>query len=61
MYLHTKNEVSMWSGSRVIAWTDRQTDRDTYRQTETHTDRHDWKHYLPANAGGNKSDTKTSQ
>ena len=45
MYLHTKNEVSMWSSSKVIAWTDRQT------QTDTH--RHDWKHNLPAFAGGN--------
>ena len=26
MYLYTKNEVSMWSGSKVMAWTDRQTD-----------------------------------
>ena len=65
MYLHTKNEVSMSSGSKVIAWTDRNTDRQTDRQTHTHThthtnrhtdrqtDRHDWKHYLPAYAGGN--------
>ena len=41
-YLHTKNEVSMWQGSKVIAWTD--------RNTGTH--RLDWKHYLPAYAGG---------
>ena len=27
MYHHTKNEVSMSIGSKVIAWTDRQTDR----------------------------------
>ena len=33
-------------GSKVIAWTD--------RNTETQTDRHDRKHYLPAYAGGNK-------
>ena len=26
MYLHTKNEVPMWSSSKVIVWTDRQTD-----------------------------------
>ena len=25
MYLHTKNEVSMSRGSKVIAWTDRNT------------------------------------
>ena len=30
MYLHTKNEVSMSKGSKVIGWTDR----------NTHTDRH---------------------
>ena len=48
MYLHTKNEVSMSSSSKVIVWTDRNTDRQTYR----HTDRHDWKHYLPAYMGG---------
>ena len=47
MYLHTKNEVSMLRGSKVIAWTDRNTD--------TQTDRHDQKHYLPAYAGGNSS------
>ena len=34
MYLHTKNEVSMSRGSKVLAWTDRNTDR----QTETQTD-----------------------
>ena len=34
MYLHTKNEVSMLSGSKVIAWTDRNTDRQTDRQTD---------------------------
>ena len=32
MYLHTKNEVSMSSGSKVIAWTDR--NRQTHRQTD---------------------------
>ena len=45
MYLHTKNEVSMSSGSKVIAGTDRNTD--------TQTDTNDRKHYLPAYAGGN--------
>ena len=49
MYLHTKNEVSMSSSSKVIAWTDRNTDTQTHRQTH----RHDRKHYLPAYAGGN--------
>ena len=38
MYLHTKNEVLMWSGSKVIVWTDRHTDRQTDRQ-DRHTDR----------------------
>ena len=57
MYLHTKNEVSMLSSSKVIAWTDRNTDRHTDRhtdrQTDSQTDRHDWKHYLPTYAAGN--------
>ena len=65
MYLHTKNEVSMSSSSKVIAWTDRHTDRQTHRQTDTQTDRHtdrqthrhDRKHYLPAYAGGKKKDS----
>ena len=43
LYLHTKNEVSMSSSSKVIARTDRNTDRQTHRhtdrQTETQTDR----------------------
>ena len=43
MYRHTKNEVSMSRGSKVIAWADRNTDRQT--------DRHDQKHYLPAYVG----------
>ena len=38
MYLHTKNEVSMSRGSKVIAYTDRNTDRQTHRQTDTQTD-----------------------
>ena len=38
MYLHTKNEVSMSSGSKVIAWTDRHTDRHTDTQTDRQTD-----------------------
>ena len=33
MYLHTKNEVSMSRGSKVITRTDRNTDRQTHRQT----------------------------
>ena len=56
MYLHTKNEVSMSRGSKVIAWTDRQTDT----QTDTQTDRHDWKHYLPTYAGGKYIITKST-
>ena len=32
MYLHTKNEVSMSRGSKVIVWTDRNT--DTHTQTD---------------------------
>ena len=35
MYLYTKNEVSMGSGSKVIAWTDTYSDR----HTETHRHR----------------------
>ena len=46
MYHHTKNEVSMWTASKVIAW------------TEIHTDRHTDKHCenITSNAyeGGNK-------
>ena len=38
MYLHVKNEVSMLRGSKVIAWTDRNTDRQTDTQTHRHTD-----------------------
>ena len=33
MYMHTKNEVSMSRGSKVIARTDRNTDRQTDGQT----------------------------
>ena len=29
MYLHTKNEVPMWNGSKVIVWTDTQMNRQT--------------------------------
>ena len=36
MYLHTKNEVPSYSGSKVMAWTDKHTDRKTDRQTHTH-------------------------
>ena len=39
MYLHTKNEVSMLSSSKVIVCTDRQTDTQTDRHTHTQTDR----------------------
>ena len=35
MCLYTKNEVSMWSGSKVIAWTDIHIDRQMDRQTDT--------------------------
>ena len=38
VYLHTKNEVSMSMGSKVIAWTDGNTDRQTDRQTDGQTD-----------------------
>ena len=34
MYLHAKNEVSMSRGSKVIAWTDRNTDRQEHRHTD---------------------------
>ena len=40
MYLHTKKEVSMSRGSKVIAFTDRNTDRHTDRHTERQTHRH---------------------
>ena len=42
MYHHTKNEVSMSTGSKVIAQTDAQTDThtDTDRQTDTDTHTH---------------------
>ena len=38
MYLHTKNEVPMWSSSNVIVWADRHTDRQTDGQTDRRTD-----------------------
>ena len=69
-----KNEVPMWSSTKVIVWTDRNTDRctdrqtyrqtdrqtdgQTERQTDKQTDEHDWKHYLPAFAGGKYSDSR---
>ena len=34
MYLHTKNEVSLLRGPKVIAWTDRNTDTQTDTQTD---------------------------
>ena len=40
IYLHTKNEVPMWSSSKVIAW---------------QTDRHNRKQYLHAFAGDNNN------
>ena len=39
MYLHTKNEIPMWSGSKVIVWTDRHTDTQTHRHTDGQMDR----------------------
>ena len=54
MYLHSKNEVSMSRGSKVIAWTDRNTDTQTHRQIHRQTHRHNRKHYLLAHASGNK-------
>ena len=36
MYLHTKNVVASYSGSKVMAWTYKHTDRQTH--THTHTD-----------------------
>ena len=55
MYLHTKNKVPSYSGSKVIALTDRQTHRQTHGQTDRQTDRHtdrqtdrlEWNYYLP--------------
>ena len=47
MYLHTKNEVPSYSGSKVYSL-NRQTDRQTDIQTHTHTDRQtyaDGKHF----------------
>ena len=34
MYLYTKNEVSIWSSSKVLAWTDIHIDRQMDRQTD---------------------------
>ena len=52
IYHHTKNEVSMSTGSKVIAQT------DTHTDTHTHTDMHTHTHYenitSTAYAGGNK-------
>ena len=48
-YHHTKNEVSMSTGSKVIAQTDRQTDK----QTDTHTHTHYKNITSTAYAGGN--------
>ena len=59
MYQHTKNEVSMSSGSKVIAQIDRQTDRHRHRHTHTHThtQRHDENITSTAHAGGNNEVT----
>ena len=47
MYLHTHNEVPSFSGSKVIAWTDRHTDRQTSRL--------EWNYNLSAYADGKNS------
>ena len=54
MYLHTKNEVSMSSGSKVIAQKDRNTDKqtDTDRQTDGQTDRQTQPKTLPTHIRG---------
>ena len=58
MYLYTENKFPSYSGSRVMALTDRQTDRHTDRQTHIH--RPDWNYYLSAYAGGKNSYTSSS-
>ena len=74
MYHHTKNEVSMSTASKVIAWTDRQTHthtqtctqthRHTHRHTHTHrgsqTNRHDENITSTAYLGGNKVSMSTA-
>ena len=50
MYMCTEKYIPIFSGSKVIAWTDRQT--DTHTHTHTHTQRLDWNYYLPAYAEG---------
>ena len=52
MYHHTKNEVFMSTGSKVIAQKDTQSDRLTHTHTHTHT--HDENITSTAYAGGNK-------
>ena len=54
MYHHTKNEVSMSPGSKVIAQADTHTDTQTDGQTDTHTHRHDENITSTAHAGGKK-------
>ena len=49
IYYHTKNEVSMSTGSKVIAQTDKHTDR----QTDWHTHTHNENITSTAYAGGN--------
>ena len=34
MYLHTENDIPSFNGSKIIAWTDRQTDKQTDTQTQ---------------------------
>ena len=40
MYHHTKNEVSVSTASKVIAWTDRHRHTDTHTDVCTHTHTH---------------------
>ena len=55
MYHHTKNEVSMSTGSKVVARIDRQI--HTHKQIDTHTETHrqDENITSTAYAGGNES------
>ena len=38
MYLHTKNKVPSYSGSKVIAWTDTQTHKQNFRRPSAYAD-----------------------
>ena len=51
-YLYTENEVPSYSGSKVIAWTDRQTDRWTDTQTDIQTFRQTRVKLLPTRIRG---------